>query len=200
MYGGLILASIACIYYGHKNKIPIPHLIDSAAPSLMIGYALGRVGCHLSGDGDWGIKNTLPKPNWLNWAPDWMWSFDYPHNVNSAGELIPDCLDGKFCYHLVPPVFPTPFYETVMCVVLFFVLWSSLRKRISTPGVLFSIYLILNGIERFFIEKIRVNTTYDIGTFSFTQAELISTILFFLGVAGIFYFRKKAKEKINSNI
>ncbi|MBA3707018.1 MAG: prolipoprotein diacylglyceryl transferase, partial [Bacteroidetes bacterium] len=190
MYGGLILASIACIYYGHKNKIPVPHLIDSAAPSLMIGYAIGRIGCHVAGDGDWGIDNISPKPGWLNWLPDWMWSFDYPHNVNSIGEPIVGCIGNKYCNHLVPSVFPTSFYETVMCVILFFVIWK-IRKRITTPGVLFCIYLIFNGLERFFIEKIRVNTLYHIGNFSFTQAELISTLLFLTGVVGISYFKRK---------
>lgn len=193
MYGGLILASIACIYYGRKNKIPIPHLIDSAAPSLMIGYAIGRIGCQVAGDGDWGIDNISPKPNWLNWLPDWMWSYDYAHNVNSVGEPIAGCLGDKFCNHLVPNVFPTPFYETIMCFILFFVIWK-LRKRITTPGVLFSVYLIFNGVERFFIEKIRVNTLYHVGHFAFTQAELISTLLFFTGLAGIWYFSRKKLE------
>lgn len=194
MYGGLILASIACIYYGRKNKIPVPHLIDSAAPSLMIGYAIGRIGCQVAGDGDWGIDNISPKPNWLNWLPDWMWSYDYPHNVNSVGEPIAGCLGDKFCNHLVPPVFPTPFYETIMCVILFFVIWK-IRKRITTPGVLFSVYLIFNGVERFFIEKIRVNTLYNVNGFKFTQAELISTLLFFTGLVGIWYFRRKKLEE-----
>lgn len=195
MYGGLILASAALIYYGHKNKIAVTHLIDSSVPSLMLGYAIGRIGCHVSGDGDWGINNVAPKPNWLNWAPDWVWAYDYPHNVNGVGEPIADCFDAKYCNHLVPPVFPTPFYETIMCVGLFFVLWY-LRKRITTPGMLFSIYLIFNGIERFFIEKIRVNTLYHIGDFSFTQAELISTILFILGVTGIWFFKKIERKSI----
>ena len=190
MYGGLILASIACIYYGRKNKIPVPHLIDSAAPPLMIGYAIGRIGCQVAGDGDWGIDNISAKPNWLSWAPDWMWSYDYAHNVNSVGEPITACLGDKYCNHLVPNVFPTPFYETVMCLILFLVIWK-MRKRITTPGVLFSVYLIFNGIERFFIEKIRVNTLYYVGHFAFTQAELISTLLFFTGVIGVWYFRKK---------
>jgi len=107
-----------------------------------------------------------------------------------VGEGVPmdSCLD-KYCNHLVPGVYPTPFYEAVTCIALFFVLWG-LRKRITTPGVLFCVYLILNGIERFFIEKIRVNTLYDVNGFRFTQAELISTLLFFIGLAGIFYFRK----------
>ncbi|MES2139497.1 MAG: prolipoprotein diacylglyceryl transferase family protein [Bacteroidota bacterium] len=195
MYGGLILASAALIYYGYKNKIKVTHLIDSSVPSLMLGYAIGRVGCHVSGDGDWGIDNVAPKPSWLNWAPDWVWTYDYPHNVNGVGEPIANCFDAKYCNHLVPAVFPTPFYETIMCVGLFFVLWY-LRKRITTPGMLFSIYLIFNGVERFFIEKIRVNTLYHIGNFAFTQAELISTILFILGVTGIWFFKRMERKSI----
>jgi phosphatidylglycerol---prolipoprotein diacylglyceryl transferase len=194
MYGGLILAATALIIYGKKNKITVTHLVDTSAPSLMIGYAIGRIGCHVSGDGDWGIDNVAPKPNWLSWAPDWMWSYDYPHNVNSVGEAISGCLGDRYCNHLVPAVFPTPFYETIMCTLLFFVLWY-LRKRITTPGVLFSVYLILNGMERFTIEKIRVNTLYHVNGFAFTQAELISTILFFLGITGVWYFKKQFKAE-----
>lgn len=195
MYGGLILAATALIIYGRKNKIPVSHLVDSSAPSLMIGYAIGRIGCHVSGDGDWGIVNTAPKPDWLRWAPDWVWSYDYPNNVNSVGERLADCVGERYCNHLVPPVFPTPFYETLMCLALFFVLWY-LRKRITTPGVLFSVYLVFNGIERFFIEKIRVNTPQHFAGLTFTQAELISTLLFFIGLAGIWYFRKSQKSEI----
>lgn len=194
MYGGLICASAACIYYGYKNNIKIPHLIDSAAPSLMIGYGIGRIGCHVSGDGDWGINNLNPKPNWLSWAPDWIWSYDYPHNVVREGIPLENCF-GKYCTHLVPSVFPTALYEAIICIALFFVLWS-LRKRITTPGVLFSVYLIFNGVERFFIEKIRINNLYHLGNFSFTQAELISTLLFFSGLMGIWYFKRlEIKEK-----
>ncbi len=192
MYGGLIVAATALIYYGRKNKIPVTHLVDSSAPSLMIGYAIGRIGCHVSGDGDWGIDNISPKPGWLSWAPDWVWSYDYPHNVNSVGEPIANCIGERYCNHLVPAVFPTPFYETIMCIGLFFVLWY-LRKRITTPGVLFCVYLIFNGVERFFIEKIRVNTLYHVNGFAFTQAELISTLLFFIGLTGIWYFKNKFK-------
>lgn len=195
MYGGLIVASAALIYYGKKNKITITHLIDSSAPVLMIGYAIGREGCHVAGDGDWGIDNISPKPTWLNWLPDWVWSYDYPHNVNSIGVPMANCFDLKYCNHLVPPVFPTPFYETIMCIVLFFVLWY-LRKRITTPGMLFSIYLIFNGLERFFIEKIRINTLYHVNGFAFTQAELISTLLFIIGLTGIWFFKKLESKSI----
>ena len=191
MYGGLICASIACIWYGNKKGITVTHLIDTAAPSLMLSYAVGRIGCQVAGDGDWGINNIASKPGWLSWAPNWVWSYDYAHNVNSIGEPIANCMSERYCNHLVPPVFPTPFYETLMCLFLFFVLWN-LRKRISTPGVLFCVYLILNGIERFTIEHIRVNTLYHIGDFGFTQAQLISSLLFIIGIIGVFYFRRKA--------
>ncbi len=192
MYGGLICGAIAVIWFGNKNNIPWYHLIDSAAPGLMLAYGTGRVGCHLSGDGDWGIVNLSPKPDWLSFLPDWMWSYHYPHNVISEGVPIPDCV-GRHCMMLPEPVFPTPFYEAVMCIGLFFVLWS-IRKRISIHGILFSVYLIMNGTERFFIEKIRVNTKYHIFGNEITQAEIISVCLFITGIAGLFFFRKRFKK------
>lgn len=191
MYGGLICGAIAVIWFGNKNNIPWYHLIDSAAPGLMLAYGTGRVGCHLSGDGDWGIVNLSAKPDWLSFIPDWMWSYHYPHNVINEGIPMPGCV-GKHCMMLPEPVFPTPFYEAVMCISLFFVLWS-IRKRISIPGILFSVYLIMNGTERFFIEKIRVNTKYHLFGNEITQAEIIAVCLFITGIAGLFYFRKRFK-------
>lgn len=182
-YGGLICGAVAIIIYTRKQGISSLHLVDAAAPGLMLAYGVGRIGCHLSGDGDWGIVNTSPKPNWLNAFPDWIWSFKYPHNVLEEGVPIPGCV-GNHCYQLAEPVFPTPFYEAVVCIILFLVLWS-FRKRLKIPGLMFSVYLILNGIERFFIEKIRVNTLYHVFGKSFTQAELISFLLIIAGLVGI---------------
>jgi prolipoprotein diacylglyceryl transferase len=192
-YGGLICGAIAVLYISGKNGIKAVHMADVSGPGLMLAYGVGRIGCQLAGDGDWGINNTNPKPNWLSWAPDWMWAFKYPHNVINEGVAIPGC-DGKFCHELAVAVYPTPFYECVACILLFFFLWS-IRKKIKTPGVLFCIYLILNGIERFFVELIRVNSKYHIGGFAFTQAELISTLLVVGGVVGIFIFMAKDKER-----
>lgn len=192
-YGGLICGAIAVLYISGKNGIKAVHMADVSAPGLMLAYGVGRIGCQLAGDGDWGINNVNPKPNWLSWAPDWMWSFKYPHNVINEGIPIPGC-DGKFCHELAVGVYPTPFYEAVVCILLFFFLWS-IRKKIKIPGILFCIYLILNGFERFFIELIRVNSKYHIGSFSFTQAEMISTFLVLGGVIGIFIFIDKDKKR-----
>jgi len=65
-YGGLILASVTIIFFAKRKKIGIRHLSDSAAPALMIAYAIGRMGCHFSGDGDWGIFNTAYKVSETN--------------------------------------------------------------------------------------------------------------------------------------
>jgi prolipoprotein diacylglyceryltransferase len=118
-----------------------------------------------------------------------MVAYNYPHNVINEGIGIMNC-EGQYCNQLPVPVFPTPFYETVMCLILFGILWA-LRKRIRIPGMLFAIYLVLNGIERFLIEKIRVNTEYSIMGFHPTQAELISSVLILTGIALMYYFKRK---------
>ncbi|MBD3749309.1 MAG: prolipoprotein diacylglyceryl transferase [Sphingobacteriales bacterium] len=194
-YGGLICGAIAVLYIAGKNGIKPIHMADISAPGLMLAYGVGRIGCQMAGDGDWGIPNLHPKPEWLNWLPDWMWSFKYPHNVINEGIPIPGC-DGKYCHELATGVYPTPFYEATVCILLFFFLWS-IRKKIKTPGILFSIYLILNGLERFFIELIRVNSKYHVAGLAFTQAELISSLLVITGIGGIFlsvHLAKKGKE------
>lgn len=221
-YGGLICATIAIVYYAKKNKFSIRHLADAIAPSLMIAYAIGRIGCQTAGDGDWGIYNSafkvdstnhivatqpaefrdtvlahsgyfaqhygsldsiphkaFPKPGVLGFLPNWLFAYQYPHNVNKAGVPIPGCND-MYCSQLPVPVFPTPLYEVLFCTALFFVLWA-LRKRLQPAGAVFCLYLILNGLERFLIEKIRVNNRMDFFGFHPTQAEVISFGLMIVG-------------------
>ncbi|MEJ0101070.1 MAG: prolipoprotein diacylglyceryl transferase family protein [Bacteroidota bacterium] len=103
-----------------------------------------------------------------------------------------DCAD-KYCNQLPVPVFPTPFYETLTCLVLFGVLWI-FRKKLKVPGTLFALYLILNGAERFFIEKIRVNTHINLFGFQPTQAEVISTLLVISGIIIWIILDRKAKS------
>jgi prolipoprotein diacylglyceryltransferase len=203
----------------------------------MLAYGTGRIGCQVSGDGDWGIMNsaytvgadlksvpgstaafqtTLAKnsdfyigqfgslgnaqhlsvqgPSFL---PNWLFGYAYPHNVIGEGVKIPGC-SGQYCSYLPIPVFPTAFYETIICVALFFLLWS-VRKKFRVPGTLFAFYLIINGIERFFIEKIRVNTRYSILGFHPTQAEIISTLLIFGGGFLYYFLKKRASSAGESN-
>lgn len=197
-YGGLVFGGAAVLYIANKNGIRPLNMLDIGGPGMMLAYAIGRIGCQMSGDGDWGINNSFPKPHWLSWAPDWMWAFKFPHNINNEGAPIPGCT-GKYCHELIFPVFPTSFYETVVCTLLFLILWG-IRKKIKLPGMMFGIYMVLNGLERFFIELIRVNTRYHLFDVSFTQAELISLLMFIAGVILILYsFNKKTNEATAAN-
>lgn|SRR5690348_9240702 len=244
-YGGLICAAIAILVFAKRKGINLLHLTDAAAPALMIAYAIGRIGCQVAGDGDWGVFNsayisdtpghvvaaspdqydeqvrkystyflsgevkdstggiitvtdriassfeTIPHKSFKgpSFLPTWLFAYTYPHNVNEDGILLKNC-EGKYCRALPQPVFPTPFYETIACTLLFLFLWG-IRKKITAPGVLFSIYLLLNGIERFLVETIRVNTTYSIFGIHPTQAEIISLLLVLSGTIGIIYFGRK---------
>jgi phosphatidylglycerol:prolipoprotein diacylglycerol transferase len=183
-YGGLICGGAAVLYIANKNGIKPLNMLDIGGPGMMLAYGLGRIGCQMSGDGDWGKDNLAPKPHWLSWAPDWMWGFKFPHNVNNEGVIIPGFI-GKYNHELPLPVFPTSFYESVICILLFLFLWS-IRDRIKIPGIMFGIYMILAGVERFIIELIRVNTLYHVAGISFTQAEMISVMMVLGGAALIF--------------
>ena len=191
-YGGLIVAASLIIWHARKIGMPVYHLVDASAPGLMLAYGLGRIGCQLSGDGDWGIVNLSPKPGWLQSFPDWVWSYTYPHNVINQGERMLNCA-GEHCYELSQGVFPTPFYETMMALSLTGVLWL-IRKKINVPGMLFMIYIVMNGIERFLIEQIRVNTTSDFFGLVVTQAQIISSLMMIGGLTGIFLLWKNKKS------
>ncbi len=248
-YGGLICAAIAIAIYVTKKGIKIWHMADAIAPALMIAYAIGRIGCQVSGDGDWGIYNSayisdvpghvidaspgdfernlnenasyfiegrildhdstistvtdrkadslinVPHKKFKgpSFLPNWLFAYTFPHNVNEDGIIIPDC-EGKYCRALPQPVFPTSLYEIIMCGMLFLILWA-LRKKIHVAGVISGIYLIFTGLERFIIEKIRVNSTYNIFGLHPTQAEIISLVLIITGIV-IFIIRSTTAKKV----
>ena len=195
-YGGLIVAFVAVMWYVHSKKVPYPQFLDAVAPALILAYAVGRMGCQISGDGCWGIPNPEPQPGWLAFLPDWTWSFTYPHNVINEGVPIPNC-SGNNCHMLAQPVFPVPLYETTLSLIIFLFLWL-IRRKLNSPGNLFAIYLILNGAERFFIEKIRVNIVYEFAGLRFTQAEVIAICLVILGCVGLWYFSSLHKRAVIS--
>ena len=177
-FGGLICGGGAVLWYAAKHGVNWKIMLDVGAPAMMLAYGVGRMGCHFAGDGDWGTVNLSPKPGWLSWLPDWAWAYHYPNNV--LGQT------------LVDPVWPTPMYEVIMALGLFFVLWK-LRTRIAGAGALFGVYLIFSGVERFLIEKIRVNPNV-LG--NMTQAEIISIV--FVGLGAFMYFKLRTKKEEDS--
>lgn len=179
IYGGLIGGFLGTYILLRRKAIPVLPVLDAVAPALIVAYGVGRMGCHLAGDGDWGIP-AAPQPDWW-FLPDWLWAHDYPRNVLNRGVEMAECV-GQYCKHLVPAVYPTSVYEVAMAFTIGLILWS-LRKRLTPwPGLLFAIYLLFNGLERFLIEGIRVNDRHE-GLGGFTQAEFIALILFAIGLA-----------------
>jgi prolipoprotein diacylglyceryltransferase len=191
-YGGLICATIFLWQYCRRNNMRPIHVADAIAPAMMLSYGIGRIGCQVAGDGDWGIVNDSPKP--FSFLPDWAWSYTYPNNVVGEGMHISGCR-GPYCYELVDGVYPTPLYEIIASILLFFFLWS-IRKRIKIPGMLAAIYLIVNGIERFLIEQIRVNTEYNIFGFHPTQAELIAAAMTISGIILVIILKRKHDNRL----
>jgi phosphatidylglycerol---prolipoprotein diacylglyceryl transferase len=249
-YGGLILATIAICWFAYKKGIKLKHLVDAAAPALMIAYAIGRIGCQVSGDGDWGIYNsayisdasgkvTVAQPGEYeaqlqknasyftegkvndsnkvfsyvtdrvytnlqavphksfkgpSFLPSWFYAYAYPQNVNKDGILMPG-IDEEHNRVLPQPVFPTPLYETILCTLIFLFMWS-IRRAVHRPLMMFGIYLVLNGIERFIVELIRVNKTYLLFGFHPSQAEVIAMLLVISGLV-LVVIAKTRKETDN---
>ncbi|MGZ8982493.1 MAG: prolipoprotein diacylglyceryl transferase [Methylotenera sp.] len=169
IFGGLIFGTLVGLIRVKQWTLPIRPMLDAAAPAMMLGYAIGRIGCQISGDGDWGIAADVSlKPDWL---PMWLWAQTYQHNI--VGVVIPS-----------PGVYPAPMYETMMCLACFVFLWI-VRKHSYQMGWLFALYLLLAGAERLLIEQIRINPMFNILGFYATQAEMISVVLILLGLFGI---------------
>jgi phosphatidylglycerol---prolipoprotein diacylglyceryl transferase len=147
-FGGLIGGTLGVIVWARWRGYLNFGLLDLAAPALAAGYAVGRIGCQLSGDGDYGV------------AWDGPWAMAYPDGTVPTTE----------------EVHPTPVYETLAMTGVAFVLWR-LRNRL-TGGLLFALYLLLAGLERFLVEFIRRNEDVALGL---TQAQLFSVAMVIAG-------------------
>ena len=162
-YGGFIGAVLLFWLLTIKNKVSFFKVMDAITPALAIGHSIGRIGCFLVGD-DYGIKSDVP------------WAVAFPKGL-------PPTTD---------PVHPTQVYEVILMGLIFFVLWK-LRKRNTPDGWLFSILLILAGIERFLIEFIRSTTPSPIPDLSI--AQLIAIGLIVIGILKIISTKNKPASK-----
>lgn len=193
--GGLTFGIIGVFLYAGKRKLKPFQLFDSIAPGYILAYGVGRLGCHFSGDGDWGKVNLSEAPAFI---PDSWWSNTYAHNVINAGTVKIEGCVGNYCNELAQGVWPTSIYEVLMCIVMFAIMWSFRKKVIYAPGFMFCVLLVFNGIERFLIEIIRVTDTYP-AFFNLTQAQIISVFMVLAGTAGIIYLYKKYQKEIDAS-
>jgi phosphatidylglycerol:prolipoprotein diacylglycerol transferase len=187
-YGGLVCAGLAIAWYVRRKGLPVARVADAAAPGLMLGYGIGRLGCYLAGDGDWGTCSSLAdKPAWI---PRFLWSETFPRNIFGVDPVAFNAEErGEVCPLPSPDgVYPTMLYEFVLAALLFGVLWLA-RKHPFRAGWLFSLYLVFNGAERFLIELIRVNRVVVAGL---SQAQLIALGLVAAGLVGLALTTRRA--------
>ncbi len=186
VFGGMICAGAALFIYATKNKIAKLPMFDTLAMGFILAVGIGRIGCQVSGDADWGIANLAPKPAYV---PQFLWADTYAHNIANEGVMIENCKE-DYCKVLPQPVFPTPLYELLQCTTIFLILWG-LRKRFTNrPGLIFMLFAILTGIQRYTIEQFRAVSSRDLYAIfggNFKQAELISIAMFVLGIIGFVY-------------
>lgn len=177
-YGGFLLV-VAAIYVALKRKkIPFLVVADSVAPSLALAYGIGRIGCHLAGDGDYGLPTSLPwGTNYENGTVPPSYAFAGSEvAARYPGGILPDNT----------PLHPTPMYEFFGALIIFFILWK-LRKKDMPDGKLFSYYLVMTGSARLLVEFIRLNPRLLLGL---SEAQLISVGLITGGLYGLWYFTK----------
>ncbi len=179
-YGGFALATVAILWAAHRKHFKFAKVADALAPPLILGYAVARLGCHFSGDGDYGMPTKLP------------WGVDYSHGIlppSIAFRTLPH-IESTFPGGIVPDntlLHPTPIYEFIAGLLIFYLLWK-IRKNVRPDGKLFMIYLILAGAERLFVEFIRLNPRL---LFGLSEAQLISIPIIAIGVGGLIYLNQK---------
>jgi phosphatidylglycerol:prolipoprotein diacylglycerol transferase len=151
-FGGFLGGFVALLFLARRLKIPVLEFMDICSPAACVGYAIGRIGCLLSGDGDYGMPTSLP------------WGMSFPNGVVPTTQR----------------VHPTPLYEFFIWLVIAAILWRMGARYLREPmakGEIFSLYMILTGIARFLIEFIRINPRSFFGMSNAQTASLVSIAL-----------------------
>lgn len=190
-FGGLIAGFAAFAWLARRRKIPLLTMFDVGSPAAALGYGVGRIGCLLSGDGDYGKPTLLP------------WGMRFPHGLVPTTQT---CV--AWGWPASCKVQPTPIYELLAACVIAWILWRIGARQIAAaragrnsadsrtshlssppPGEVFAFYLILTGIERFLIEFIRINPRSFFGMTNAQTAGLASMIV------GALIWRKLRKSR-----
>jgi len=164
-FGGFLGGFGAMLFMGWRDKLPTWTFLDACSPAACFGYAIGRIGCLLSGDGDYGKPTTLP------------WGMSFPNGVVPTTER----------------VHPAPLYEFLIWSVIGLLLWqlgAKAMKGKAPSGRLFCYYLILTGIARFLVEIIRINPPWILGL---SNAQVASVFSIIVGLVLFFALPKKIK-------
>jgi phosphatidylglycerol---prolipoprotein diacylglyceryl transferase len=171
-FGGFLGGFVALWFLAKHYGIPVPEFMDMCSPAGAVGYAIGRIGCLLSGDGDYGVPTNLP----------WGMSFPNPATVPTTGPWDPMSHSGVCNRFELPEnctVHPTPIYEFLIWMLIAAILWKMGKKALNgeAAGKVFCGYLILTGVARFLIEFIRINPRSFFGMSNAQTASVVSIVL-----------------------
>ena len=151
-FGSVIAGFVTLILIARHYKIPWLRMLDVASPAAAMGYGIGRIGCLISGDGDYGRPTLLP------------WGMSFPNGIIPTTDR----------------VHPTPIYEFLASLVIFYILWKLGARWMGEPrdtGRVFGVYLLLSGVARFLVEILRINPRSVFGVLTNAQTASIACIV-----------------------
>ena len=166
-YGGLIGGFLAVVGWTLVRRIPLDIVANAMAPAVAMGYAIGRIGCQLAGDGDYGKVSGLP------------WAMGYPHGT------VP-----------TPPgvrVQPTPIYEVIVMSFVVWILWRLATRYDKSGWWTFGWFLILSAVERFAVEFVRRNRVWFAGL---TQPQWVAIVSVIIGAVLVVALRKRPAVRV----
>jgi len=164
-FGSVIAGFIVLVLLARHYRVPVLLMLDCASPAAAIGYGVGRIGCLISGDGDYGVPTSLP------------WGMSFPNGIVPTTQR----------------VHPTPIYEFLVAILIFWILWQIGAATIAgrrSPGRVFGLYLVLTGIARFLVEFIRLNPR---SFFGLTNAQAASIACVLVGMSILIYLHKTSR-------
>jgi phosphatidylglycerol:prolipoprotein diacylglycerol transferase len=168
--GAIISGFFALVILARRFRMSMLLMLDAASPAAAMGYGIGRIGCLISGDGDYGIPTSLP------------WGMSFPNGIVPTTDR----------------VHPTPIYEFLVAILVFWILWRLGARGLKSHapnGIIFAAYLVLTGIARFLVEIIRINPRSFYGL---TNAQAASVVSVIAGVALFVYCRKTPRQEIRA--
>ncbi len=192
--GAIIGGFLALVLLAKRFRMPALLMLDVASPAAAIGYGIGRIGCLLSGDGDYGIATNLP---WgMKFQPLQPGSTFLGFIRIDHGALDPSygATVRGFPPDAIVPVHPTPIYEFLVAILIFWILWRLGARALQAHapnGTIFAAYLVLTGIARFLVELIRINPR---SFFGLTNAQAASVVSVLAGLALYAYCRKVPRK------